>query len=336
MPETMTDLTPELRRIAIEAVTAYLAAPADLDGRTPVALEAETDRGRVEIIETKLKPLLARFFQGSVPFLDFKRQVDSTNKQNPLWGFSGAKGQMFFNLLTTAADNKAELEAELKAAARVPTNEDEAAEKLRKFKKYVVHVGEQFIKGGGDRHARPNPGSAPFFISYFWQVQDRDVWPVYYTNTIQMITDMNLWQDTGEVGDDYLSYKRLHETLLRIFSQAAGRSFTLYDVEHVYLPFALVGGRKYSTAARNSRQHPSNVRENLGRAVKLGRISKIMCETASRHVLTLATSIPNLKIVTKLHPDCSPQKLPEGTARLSIESDHSRRLPGTYICRIGS
>jgi len=30
-------------------------------------------------------------------------------------------------------------------------------------------------------------------------------WPVYYTNSVNVITDLNLWQPTGELADDYLA-----------------------------------------------------------------------------------------------------------------------------------
>jgi hypothetical protein len=85
---------------------------------------------------------------------------------------------------------------------------------------------------------RIEPGSGspfiPFFLSYFWQIQRPDIWPVYYTSTVQIIETMNLWQSTGEIGEDYLTYKRLHETLAQLFSEDANRKFTLYDVEHVF------------------------------------------------------------------------------------------------------
>jgi hypothetical protein len=227
-------LTPKLKQIALKALDAYLHAPSGSDGRTPIEMEADVDAQRVKVIEGTLKPLLAGFLNGSVPLVSFKRQVDSVNRQNRLWGFSGIKGQMFFNVLTNLAADKDECDTQLKTVLRVPANDQEADKKLRDFCNYVIRVGDQFVEGGGARGARPMPGSIPSFVSYFWQIQDRDVWPVYYTNTVQMLTDMNLWQETEEVGDDYLSYKHLHEMLAETYSEAAGRRFSLYDVEHVF------------------------------------------------------------------------------------------------------
>jgi hypothetical protein len=95
-------------------------------------------------------------------------------------------------------------------------------------------VGEQLIDAGGDRNSRPKPSSVPFFVSYFWQIQNPNIWPVYYTNSVQVITDMNLWHETGEVDQNYLLYKRLHEGLIELVLREVGKRFTLYDVEHVF------------------------------------------------------------------------------------------------------
>ena len=228
------DLTPELREIALEALRAYLHARPTPGGQTPVELEKIADQKRIELIEVSLKPLLKKFLSNSISVAEFKRQIDSINKQNPFWGFSGIKGQMFFNMLVKTAEDPSEFDNQLRSAAREPANEDDAASRLRDFQSYVTRVGQQFVDAGGDAHSRPKAGSVSFFLSYFWQIHQPDVWPVYFTNSVQMIEGMNLCQLIGEVGEDYLTYKRLHETLAELFSKEAGRGFSLYDVEHVF------------------------------------------------------------------------------------------------------
>ena len=227
-------LTSELREIALAALDAYLDAPPTPDGRSPVEIETELDGKRVEVIENTLKPLLAGYLAGSITAMDFKRQVDGVNKQNPLWGFAGIKGQMFFNMLMKTAEDASEFDTLLKSTIREPDSEEEAATLLRNFKSYVTRIGQQFVDAGGDLRSRPKPSSIPFFVSYFWQTHRRDIWPIYYTSTVQIIEGMNLWEATGEIGDDYLTYKRLHETLIEIFSAAASKPFNLCDVEHVF------------------------------------------------------------------------------------------------------
>jgi hypothetical protein len=227
-------LPPELRTVLLGALDSYLNAPALENGHTPAEVEAELDAKRVAIIETTLAPLLQQYLAGSVSLSEFKRRIDGMNKQNPLWGFSGIKGQMFFNMLVRTVADASELDGQLKAAIRSPADEPAAAHSLKTFTDFVSRIGREFLEAGGDTYSRARPGSVPFFLSYFWQIQRREVWPVYYTNSVQAMEAMNLFQETGEASDDYIGYKRVHESLAALFSEAAGRPFSLYDVEHVF------------------------------------------------------------------------------------------------------
>ena len=156
------NLTPELKTIALAALNAYLRAPALPDGRTPIEVEAELDQKRAHVIENRLKPLLAGYLAGSV----FKRHIDGINKQNPLWGFGGIKGQMFFNMLIKTAEDTSEFDGQLKTVVREPLNEQKAIACLRNFKSYVTQSGQRFLDAG-DSHSRPNPGGVPFRFLFF-------------------------------------------------------------------------------------------------------------------------------------------------------------------------
>ena len=48
------------------------------------------------------------------------------------------------------------------------------------------------------------------------------------------MADLNLWTPTDDLAQDYITFKRIHEELETLFSQASGRPFDLYDVEHVF------------------------------------------------------------------------------------------------------
>jgi hypothetical protein len=85
----------------------------------------------------------------------------------------------------------------------------------------------------------------PFFLSYFWQIQDRRTWPVYYTSSVNTMIDLNLWQPTEDLADDYIAFKHLHEELAEVFTKASGKPFDLYAVEHV---FWFKGGNPYDVA----------------------------------------------------------------------------------------
>src|SRR5216684_2814433 len=219
---------------ALEVMRAYLAAPKNPDGRTPMEVQTERDQQRVRLIESELKPLLKDYLSGQLNLTEFKTKVDGINKRNEFWGFKGIKGQMFFNMVVNVADDSTKCDQEIKAAIKVPTNEDMASGQIKTFCNYVNRIGEHHLGSGGTKAGRPKPGSAPFFLSYFWQIQERDVWPVYYTNSVNVMTDMNLWLPTEEPSVDYLTYKRIHEELGQVFANETGKHFGLYEVEHVF------------------------------------------------------------------------------------------------------
>jgi hypothetical protein len=219
---------------AVEVLRAYLSAPKNPDGRTPMEVQWERDQKRVRIIEGDLKPLLKDYLFGKLNLAEFKTKVDGVNKRNEFWGFKGVKGQMFFNMLVNIADDPQKCDREVKSAIRVPTNEDIASSQITTFCNYVSLIGERHLESGGTKAGRPKPGSVPFFLSYFWQIQEREIWPVFYTNSVNVMTDMNLWLPTDELATDYLTYKRIHEELGEVFTRESSIPFGLYGVEHVF------------------------------------------------------------------------------------------------------
>ncbi len=231
----MTALTEAQKELAIRCMDEYLNAVADPEtGKTPVAAAGQLDANRQRVISEILAPTVAKFLDGGTPLEEFKPEIDRINKRNELWGFKGIKGQMFFNLVFNAAEDLAELTAELKSAIRLPDSADIARSRIRTFSSYVRRLGEELVEAGGSAHAKPKPSSVPFFLSYFWQVQAPKAWPVYFTNSVSVLTDLNLLEPTDDLAESYISYAALHFALQDIFRKASGHQFTLYDVEHVW------------------------------------------------------------------------------------------------------
>ena len=230
----MSELNEQQRQRALEVFKEYSTAPSATAGKTFVQEDKELDEKRVDLIEASLKPLVAGYLSETVPLADFKSKIDGFNKRNEYWGFKGIKGQMFFNMVVNVADNREECDHELKAAIALPSNEQIAASRIKTFSSYVKRLGEQWGQAGNTGHGAPKVGSIPFFLSYFWQIQDRLTFPVYYTTNVQAMMDLNVWHPTGELADDYLIFKHIHEELKKLYSDSAGREITLYDIEHVF------------------------------------------------------------------------------------------------------
>jgi len=220
----MSILNAEQRQLAADVLREYRAAPRNPDGRMPMEVQAERDQKRAEIIDSKLKPLLDSYLSGETPLAEFKSNIDSANKRHAYWGFKGIKGQMFFNMVVNVADVETECDEELKAALSMPASEDMARSRIKTFTSYVKRIGEQHVEAGGTKYGRPKVSSIPFFLSYFWQIHDRKVWPVYYTNSVNTMTDMNLWQPSDDLAINYIAFKNIHEELAELFTQEIPRS----------------------------------------------------------------------------------------------------------------
>jgi hypothetical protein len=238
---------------AVEVMNEYLSAPLGQDGKTPIESSAKVDVERIKTIENDLKPLLLRLLNGNTNLLEFKSKVDSLNKLNPYWGFSGIKGQMFFNMVVNVADDMDDMdecEQELKLSLKVPENEQIASSRIKNLTSYIKRLGEQWVEAGNRRYGSPKVGSIPFFLSYFWHIQDRDKWPIYYTNSVQVMTDLNLWQPSEDLAQDYLTFKHIFEELEVLFTRESNDPFNLYKVEHV---FWYKGGNPYLEVKNNSK-----------------------------------------------------------------------------------
>lgn len=244
-------LNEQQRQRAKEIMREYMSAPPGSDGKTPVENSNILDKKRITLIENELKPLLSGYLNGNTELSNFKSKADSINKLNPLWGFKGIKGQMFFNMVVNVADDMDECTQELKSALTVPSNDQIASSRIKTFSSYVKRLGDQWVDAGNTRYGCPKVGSIPFFLSYFWQIQDRDAYPVYYTNGVQTMTDLNLWQPSGDLAQDYLIFKQIQEELAAFFTEVTGEQFDLYKVEHV---FWYKGGNPYETTKSQNEQ----------------------------------------------------------------------------------
>lgn len=227
-------LNEQQRQRIKEVLNEYSSATIGTDGKTFVENNTIWDENRIHIIDTELKPLLSEYLKGIIELSVFKSKTDSINKHNQLWGFKGIKGQMFFNMVVNVADDMEECNRELKSALTVPPNDLIASSSIKTFSSYVKRLGDLWVDAGNTRYGCPKIGSIPFFLSYFWQVQDRDTYPVYYTSSVQAMTDLNLWQSSGDLAQDYLTFKQINKELTIFFEEVTGKKFNFYQVEHVF------------------------------------------------------------------------------------------------------
>jgi hypothetical protein len=230
----MAILNEQQKNRAIEVMNEYINASPGVDGMTPVQGTANLEKERVKVIGEELQPLLSKYLTGEIRLDEFKSSVDSISKSHLCWGFKGIKGMMFFNMVFNVAEGDDECDQELKTALALPGNELIASSRIKTFVSYIKRLGNQWTDAGNSRYGCPRITSIPFFLSYFWQIQNHDIWPVYYTNSVNTMNDLNLLQLSGDMAKDYLLFKQIHEELIKLFSKKSGKKFNLYKVEQVF------------------------------------------------------------------------------------------------------
>lgn len=197
--------------------------------------DQEINQERVRIIP-EVKAWLDKFFEGSVMIEEFKTAIDGINKRNPLWGFRAINGQMYFNILTKnsiAAEKKKELTSLLQTTLHVPESIDTAKTYIKDLEKYTLSMAQY----SADRRGAPKVGSIPYFLSYFWQIQSPEVYPIYYTSMIDAFRTLNFWTPAGNVSEDYADFYALNDELQQFMSLEAGRHLHIWDVEHAFWYF---------------------------------------------------------------------------------------------------
>lgn len=161
----------------------------------------------------RLHEIVNRLMQGETTAAEFRSEIDSFGKRTKYGGFHGIAGQMFLNTLVKAASADALAEA-LRAALPAPADEEECRRRFADFLAYVEVVREQARTA---EITLPSLGYTPYFLSFFWEAEDRDNWPIYYPNSRDTLAKHGLFRDSGPLADRYLTYReqvfRLREEL---------------------------------------------------------------------------------------------------------------------------
>ncbi|HRP31585.1 MAG TPA: restriction endonuclease FokI C-terminal domain-containing protein [Agriterribacter sp.] len=212
----------------------------------------DIDSKRLEAIET-LKIIVQDFITGAIDIAEFKTDIDSFNKQNNLWGFTSIKGQMFFNLLFKTSDTDEQtqkLTKLMKQCVAEPKDLPDALSKIEALDKYVCAI----FNKAPDKRKAPNPGSVCYFLSYFWQIHDSEIWPVMYSSMIVSFTDIGLWQETKSQKESYETFFKFNEEIKQILSQHTDRAISNWEAEHSFWNFRTVKGSTPKKEAKTKEQ----------------------------------------------------------------------------------
>jgi len=191
------------------------------------------DEKRKEAI-AHLKLIINQFTNGESNIYEFKTNIDSFNKRNNLWGFTATKGQMFFNQLVKYSEAKIEkLTDLLKKSITEPQDLNDALKKIETLDNYCLTI---YTKAK-DKRKTPNPGSVDYFLSYFWQIQDYQTWPILYTSLINAFNELEIWEDKPTQKETYSFFYLLNEEIKEVLKYYTKKEISNWDAEHAFWNF---------------------------------------------------------------------------------------------------
>lgn len=195
-----------------------------------VEIPSDLDARRSEHIPA-VRKLIEDYLGRRSQLAEMKSANDGLNKSKNYWGFRGMNGQMFFNMLYNSSEEQGglgALDTLLAKALPAPKSPSDAKAKIEALVKFSTELGEKH----GDKRQAPRTGSCLFFLSFFWQIQSPDRWPIYYNSMVEVLVDESIWSPTGDYGADYLSFCQLNEEMQALIAQTAKKTVTLWDIEH--------------------------------------------------------------------------------------------------------
>lgn len=179
------------------------------------------------------RKLLREFLDGESDVTTFKGEMASEVAGHRLWGFSGFSGQMFFNMLVSSADpdDDTDFTRLLREVLTAPDGNEAAATKIRELEDYV----EQRRTRVEDPNSAPSAGFIPYFVSYFWQLQEPDTYPIYYKSIRRVFSDLAIWEPSGDLAEDYVAFWELNEEIREAIESHAGDDVHLWTIERLCL-----------------------------------------------------------------------------------------------------
>ncbi len=218
--------------------------------------DIDNDRREASVI---LNEYISDYLKNKIDLGTFKTNVDSFNKQNNLWGFTSIKGQMFFNLLLKTCqteEDEQQLSKLVKKSIKIPENLQEATNKIDALYQHCSALYNQ----APDKRKVPNPKSITYFLSYFWQIQDANKWPIMYSSMVVSFTDIGIWTNEPTPMEDFEKFYNLNEEIKSLLSDHTGRDISNWDAEHSFWNFRTVSGSSKKTKkAKTENDEPSGI-----------------------------------------------------------------------------
>ncbi len=168
--------------------------------------------------------MLDRFLRAETGLAEFAKEGQDFSFAQPHWGFKGF-AQMQLNQYAKVAHEASlveETEGVLRTTLAVPSTDAEALSALRDLVDLTKKLaGEAARLGVG----KPAPGRVPLVVSYFWEAQDRDHWPVAHRASKEVLATHGLYHEREDPAESYVA---LRDAILSLGRKLGG---DVWDIE---------------------------------------------------------------------------------------------------------
>jgi energy-coupling factor transporter ATP-binding protein EcfA2 len=183
----------------------------------------------VEARNTALPDLLAclgRFLKGETGLAEFVKESNDFAFAEQHWGFKGF-AQMQLNQyakVATGANLVPDVEASLRSGLPAPADENAARAALQTVLEMTERLVDEATRLGV---GKPAPGRVPLIISYFWEAQDRERWPIAYRASRESLAGFGLYHESP---DPLESYMALRNVIIELGRTLGG---TIWEIEQL-------------------------------------------------------------------------------------------------------
>lgn len=217
-----------LREFLGKSVQRYLQRPSGGIRKSPVDASQELNLDRANAAK-QLQMTISYFLAGNMPVEDFKHYIHEENTGD-YWQFKANKGEWYFNRLYNCGVLNSDFRDVLTTTITLPKDDDAAKRKIHEFDIYVRGLRDIYPRRG--LSYRPDGFNlVPLFVSFFWQVQARELWPLYLPKTLLRLPYPCVWRPWNYQGDTYIGFMNTYREYRAIFSEAAACAFSIFDVE---------------------------------------------------------------------------------------------------------
>jgi len=141
-----------------------------------------------------LRAMLERFLVGETGLVEFAKESHDFAFAQPHWGFKSF-AQMQLNQyakVARAADLVDEAERVLRSALPAPADDEQAVSALREVLELTRRLADEADRLG---LGKPAPGRVPLVVSYFWEAQSREQWPMFYPASKETLEEHGLYRE---------------------------------------------------------------------------------------------------------------------------------------------